>query len=51
MSMMALQILKFVDLSKTQKTKYLENKMLFFLQIKKFVDYLLRFVLWQKIIF
>ena len=32
--MMTTQILKFVDFTKTQKPKYLQNK-LFFLQIKK----------------
>ena len=34
MSMMMSQILKFVDFTKTQKSKYLENKTIFFLQIK-----------------
>ena len=32
---MTLQISKFVDFTKTQKPRYLENKTLFFLQIKK----------------
>ena len=36
MSMMASHILKFVDLSKTQKFKYLANETLFF-QIKKII--------------
>lgn len=35
MSTMASQTLKFKDSSKTQKTKYLERKTIFFLQIKK----------------
>ena len=35
MSMMASQILKSVDFPKTQKSRYLENETLFFLQIKK----------------
>ena len=35
MSMMASQILKSVDFTKTQKSRYLENETLFFLQIKK----------------
>ena len=35
MSMMASQILKFVDSSITQKSKYFENETLFFLQIRK----------------
>ena len=33
------QILKTVDLTKTQKSRYLENETLFFLQIKKFINY------------
>ena len=33
--MMTSQILKSVDFTKTQKAKYLENKALFFLQMKK----------------
>ena len=36
---MTSQILKFVDFIKTQKSKYLENKTLFFLQIKKTLLY------------
>ena len=39
MFMMTSQILKFVDFSKTQKSKYLESGALFFLQITK--DHLL----------
>ena len=34
LSVMTSQILKFVDFTKTQKSKYLENKILFFLQMK-----------------
>ena len=34
MSMMMLQILKSVDVTKTQKSRYLEKEKLFFLQIK-----------------
>ena len=34
--MMKSQILKFVDFTETQKSRYLENKKLFFLQTKKF---------------
>ena len=37
--MMTSQILKSVDFTKTQKSRYLENKTLFFLQVKKFIDY------------
>ena len=35
--MMILQILKAVDFTKTQKSRYLKNETLFFLQIKKFI--------------
>ena len=35
MPMMTSQILKLVDLTKAQKSRYLESEMLFFLQIKK----------------
>ena len=48
MSMMTSHILEFVDLKKTQKSRYLENKTLFFLQIKKFINYTSRATLWQK---
>ena len=47
MSMMTSQILQFVDFTKTQKSKYLENET-FFLQIKKFINYTSRATLWQK---
>ena len=47
--MMTSQILQFVDFTKTQKSKYLENKT-FFLQIKKFINYTSRATLWQKIL-
>ena len=36
--MMTLQILKSVDFTKTQKSRYLENK-IFFLQVKRFINY------------
>ena len=36
--MMATQILKFVDFTKTQKSSYLENET-FFLQIKKLITH------------
>ena len=45
---MTSQILKFVDFKKTQKSKYLENMTLFFLQIKKFINYTSKATLWQK---
>ena len=39
MPMMTSQILKYVDFTKTQKSKYLRNETLFFLQIKKIFNY------------
>ena len=39
MSLMPLQISISVDFTKTQKYVYLENKVLFFLQMKKFINY------------
>ena len=39
MSMMTLQILKFVDFTKMQKSRYPENETLFFLQIKKLITH------------
>ena len=46
--MMTLQILKCVDFTKAQKSKNLENETLFFLQIKKFINYTSRVTLLQK---
>ena len=46
--MMTSNILKFVDFTKTLKSRYLENEILFFLQIKKFINYRSRATLWQK---
>ena len=37
--MVTSQILKFVDFTKIQKSKYLESETLFFLQIRKFINY------------
>ena len=37
---MTSRILKSVDFTKTQKPRYLENETLFFLQIKKFINYI-----------
>ena len=48
MPMMPSQILKSVDFTKTQKSRYLEIKTLFFLQIKKFINYTSRVRVWQK---
>ena len=42
------QILKSVDFNKTQKSRYLEDEALFFLQIKQFINHALRATLWQK---
>ena len=39
MPMMTSQILKSVDFKMKQKSRYLENERLFFLQIKKFINY------------
>ena len=48
MLMMTSRILKFVDFTKIQKSKYLENETLFFLQIKKIINYTSRATLCQK---
>ena len=37
-----------MDFTKTQKIRYLENETLFFLQIKKVINYALRATLLQK---
>ena len=37
--MMTSQILRSVHFTKAQKSRYLENETLFFLQIKKFINY------------
>ena len=34
-----------------QKSQYLENKTLFFRQLKKFIYYTLSGIMWQKIVF
>ena len=49
MSMIMSQILKFVDFTKTHKSRYLENET-FFLQIKQFINYTSGATLWQKIL-
>ena len=38
MPLMTPQILKSLDFTKTEKSRYLENETLFFLQIKKFIN-------------
>ena len=48
--MMMSQILKSVDFTKTQESRYLQNETIFFLQIKKFINSTSRATLWQKII-
>ena len=48
--MMMPQILQFLDITKTQKSKYLENETSFFLQIKKFIYYTSKATLWQNIL-
>ena len=48
--MMASQILKSMDFTKTQNSTYLEDEKIFFLQIKKFINYTSRATLWQKIV-
>ena len=50
MSMMTSQILKFVDITKTQKSTFLKNETLFFLPIKKLFNNTSRSTLWQKYI-
>ena len=49
MSMMTSQILKDVDFTKIQKSRYLKNEPLLFLQIKK-INYTSRTILCQKIL-
>ena len=48
--MMASQILKSMDFTKTQKSRYLEEEKKIFFQIKKFINYTSRPTLWQKIV-
>ena len=47
---MTSQILKSVDFTKMQKARYLKNKTLIFLQIKKFINYTFRATLLQKVV-
>ena len=44
------QILKSVAFTKTWKSRYLENKTWFFLQIKEFINYTSSDTFWQKIV-
>ena len=48
MAMAISQILKSVDFTKTQKSRYLGNETLLFLQIKKIINYTSRATLLQK---
>ena len=48
--MMTSQILKSVDFTKTQKSRYLGNEKSFFLQIKKIINYTSRAISFQKIV-
>ena len=50
MLMVAPQVLKSVDFTKIQKSRYLENETLFFLQIKKVITYTSRATLGGKIV-
>ena len=49
MPMMTSKILKSVDFTNIQKSRYLENET-FFLQIQKFISYSTRANLWQKVV-
>ena len=49
-SMIKSQILNILDSTKTQKSRYLEIKTLFFLQMQKFITYTSMAILWQKIL-
>ena len=46
--MVTSQIVKYVDFAKIQTSRYLKNKTLFFLEIKKSINYSSRTTLWQK---
>ena len=50
MPMMASQILRSVDFTKSQKPRYLENETSFSLQIKKLISYTSKATLCQKIV-
>ena len=46
MPMVTSQILKSVDFTKTQKSRYLQNETLFFIQIKRIINYKSNATLW-----
>ena len=50
MPMMMSQILRSENFAKTKKSRYLENKTLFFLHIKTFMNCISMAILWQKIV-
>ena len=47
---MTSHILKSAGFTKTKKSRYFENETLFFLQIKKFINYMSPAALWQRIV-
>ena len=47
---MTSQNLKSTGFTKTQKSQYLENETLFFLQIKKFSNYTSSAILWHSFV-
>ena len=47
---MTSHILKSAGFTKTEKSRYFENETLFFLQIKKFINYMSPAALWQRIV-
>ena len=49
MPMITSQILRFVNFTKSQKPRYLENET-FSPQMKKFINYTSKATLWQKIV-
>ena len=49
--MMTSQILQYMDFTETQKSKYLQKETLFYLEIKKIINYTSKTTLWQKNIF
>ena len=51
MPMITSQILKFVDFTETQNSRYLENKTLLLLKLKKIVNYTSGTILWQNMVF
>ena len=44
------EILKSVIFTKTQQSRYFENETLFYVQIKKFINYTSNATLWQQIV-